>query len=166
MSLLGAEELEISQAAIERNAIWIEAVENALDARGDEALVREVMKAAGQKCAQQILDDCREMLGKKPETVNELLDATNQRRLQRHNVGNVWERQGNRAHLKIDECACTLVRAGLAKPNPVHCLCSQGLMESIFSAVCRGLVRVEVVKAIGFGDDSCEFYVDFVESEG
>jgi len=155
--------MEISEAAIKRNVIWIEAVENALADCGNIALTKEVMKTAGQKCAQQILDDCREILGKKPETVDELLDAMNQRRLQRHNLASLWEKQGSKAHLKIDECGCTLVRAGLAKPNPVHCLCSVGLMESIFSAVCQGPVSVEVVKAIGFGDDVCEFYVNFVE---
>ncbi len=154
---------EISEAAIMRNAAWIEAVENALAHRGDIALTREVMKAAGQKCARQILDDCGEILGKKPETVDELLEATNRRRLQRTNLASLWEKQGNKAYLKIDECACTLVRAGLAKPNPVHCLCSAGMMEDIFSAVCRGPVSVEIVKAVGFGDNVCEFCVDFVE---
>ncbi len=154
---------EIPEKAIKRNVAWIEAVEKALANSGNGILTKEVMKAAGQKCARQILDDCREILGKKPETIDKLLDATNQRRLQRHNLASLWEKQDNKAHLKIDECACTLVRAGLAKPNPVHCLCSVGLMESIFSAVCRGPVNMEVVKAIGFGDDVCEFYVNFVE---
>jgi predicted hydrocarbon binding protein len=155
--------LEISEAAIRLNVAWIEAAENALAICGNTALTKEVMKAAGQKCARQILEDCREILGKKPESVDELLDATNQRRLQIHNLATLWEKQGNRAHLEIDECDCTLVKAGLAKPNPVHCLCSVGLMEGIFSAVCRGAVNVEVVKAIGFGDDRCEFYVNFIE---
>lgn len=155
--------MEISEVTIKRNVTWIEAVENALANCGNMALTKEVMKAAGQKCARQILDDCREILGKKPVTVDELLDSTNQRRLQRLNLASLWEKQGNKAHLKIDECGCTLVRAGLAKPNPVHCLCSVGLMEGIFSAVCRGPVSVEVVKAIGFGDNVCEFYVNFVE---
>lgn len=155
--------MEIPESAIKRNVTWIEAVEKALADCGDTALAKEVMKAAGQNCARQILDDCREILGKKPETVSELLDATNQRRLQRHNLGTLWEKQGNKAHLKIDECDCTLVKAGLCKPNPVHCLCSVGLMESIFSAVCRGPVSVEVVQALGFGDDSCEFCITFEE---
>jgi len=154
---------EISEVAIKRNVTWIKAVEDALADCGNMALTKEVMKAAGQKCARQILDDCREILGKKPETVDELINATNQRRLQRLNLASLWEKQGNKAYLKIDECACTLVKAGLAKPNPVHCLCSAGMMESIFSAVCQGPVSVEVVKAIGFGDDVCEFYVNFVE---
>jgi predicted hydrocarbon binding protein len=145
------------------NAAWIEAVENALAAHGNAVLTEEVMRAAGQKCAIKILDDCREMLGKKPGTVDELLDATNQRRFQIHNLDSLWERRGNKARLQIDDCGCTLVKAGLAGPNPVHCLCSKGLMEKIFSAVCKGPVSVEVVKAIGFGDDVCEFNVSFIE---
>ncbi len=156
--------MEVSEATIRLiNAAWIEAVENALAAHGNTALTIEVMKAAGQRCAQQILDDCKEMLGKKPETVDELLDATNQRRLQIHNLDSLWEKQGNKAYLKINECGCTLVKAGLARPNPVHCLCSKGLMGSLFSAVCQGAVSVEIVKAIGFGDDVCEFFVNFKE---
>jgi len=154
---------EISEVAIKRNVTWIKAVEDALADCGNMALTKEVMKAAGQKCARQILDDCREILGKKPETVDELLDTTNKRRLQRFNLASLWEKQGNKAYLKIDECGCTLVKAGLAKSNSVHCLCSAGMMESIFSAVCQGPVSVEIVKAIGFGDDVCEFCVNFVE---
>ena len=61
--------------------------------------------------------------------------------------------------MKIDECDCTLVKAGLSKANPVHCLCSVGLMENIFSAVCDGPVNVDLIHAIGFGDDCCEFCV-------
>ena len=155
--------MEVSEANNRKiNAAWIEAVENALDAHGNAALTTQVMKAAGQKCAQQILDDYTKMLGKRPETVGELLGATNQRRLQIHNLDSLWEKQSNKAYLIINECGCTRVKAGLAKPNPVHCLCSKGLMESLLSAVCQGPVSAEVVKAIGFGDDVCEFYVNFI----
>jgi predicted hydrocarbon binding protein len=153
----------ISKVAITSNAAWIEAVENAIADCGDTVLTKEVMKAAGQKCARQILDDCREILGKEPETVDELLHATNQRRLQKHNLASQWIKEGNKARLKIEECNCTLVKAGLAKPNPVHCLCSAGLMEGIFSTVCQGSVSVEIVRAIGFGDDVCEFCINFTE---
>jgi len=157
------ERLEISEEAVTRNAAWIEAVEKALADCGNMSLTKEVMKAAGQKCARQILDDCREILGKEPATVDELINATNKRRWQKHNLTNLWEKQGNKAYLKINECGCTLVKAGLAKPNPVHCLCSAGMMESIFSAVCEGPVSVEIVRAIGFGDDVCEFCISLAE---
>lgn len=157
------ESLEISGEAVTRNATWIEAVEKALADCGNMSLTKEVMKAAGQKCARQILDDCRDIIGREPETVDELLYATNQRRLQKHNLTSQWIREGNDARLKIDECGCTLVKAGLAKPNPVHCLCSAGLMEGIFASVCQGQVSVEIIRAIGFGDDVCEFCISFIE---
>ena len=112
------------------------------------------------KAAVHIVANCG---GVFPETVDELLYATNQRRRQKHGLASQWIKEGNKARLKIEECGCTLVRAGLAKPNPVHCLCSAGLMESIFSPVWRGAVSVEVVQAIGFGDDVCEFCISFIE---
>lgn len=154
--------MEISEDASKRiNVSWIGAIEDALTAHGDAALTKKVMKAAGQKCAEHILDDCTEILGRRPANVDELLEATNQRRLQKHGLANLWEKRGNRASLRIEECGCTLVKAGLARLNPVHCLCSVGLMEHLFSTVCSGSVNVEIVKAIGFGDVVCEFYVEF-----
>jgi predicted hydrocarbon binding protein len=158
---LEMEKKEVPLAAIERNVAWIAALENALAEYEDVALTRQMMKATGRECARQILDDCSAILGKRPETVDELMDATNRRRRQRHNLVSIWERQGNTAHLAIEECACTLVRAGLAKPNPIHCLCSVGMMETLFESVCKGPVRVEVVKTVGTGADGCEFYVHF-----
>jgi predicted ArsR family transcriptional regulator len=138
-------------------------LEACLAERGNQALIKIVMKAAGEKCSVQIFDDCRQILGKNPESVDELLDAMNQRRSQNHNITSLWEKRGNTAHLILEECNCTLVKAGLAKPNPVHCLCSQGMMESLFSTVCRGQVSVELVKSIGSGHDVCEFHVTFEE---
>lgn len=155
------EKKEVPDAALKRNVAWIEAVEKALAESGDPGLAKEVMKAAGHACAQQILADCEAILGRKPETIDELLDATNRRRRQRHNLADLWEKQGNRAHLLIHECACTLVKAGLAVPNPTHCLCSLGMWEKLFAEVHKGPVVVEMTKTVGFGDDGCEFFVTF-----
>lgn len=161
------DEKNISKNAIERNISWIEAVENAIAANGNEITAKKIMKAAGEKCAQQIFKECEQILGKKPENVDELIETTNIRRKRQLNLDSLWERYGNKAHLKINECGCTLVKAGLAKPNPVHCLCTVGMFESIFSAVCQGPVYVEVIKTIGYGDDVCEFAVHFQnENEG
>ncbi|UCG12075.1 MAG: hypothetical protein JSU72_16440 [Deltaproteobacteria bacterium] len=154
---------EIPEAARALNVSWIESVEKTLDELGNPSLVSQIMKAAGQKCAEAIFAGCEEILGRKPETVDELLEANNRRRLQKLNLDNRWEREGNRAHLILDECGCTLVKAGLARPNPVHCLCSAGLWENLFLRVCRGPVRVEIAKAVGFGDATCEFTVYFEE---
>ena len=156
-------EKSISEKAIKRNITWIEAVENAITENSNEIIAKKIMKAAGKKCAQQILEECKQILGKMPENVDELIEATNIRRQRQLNLNSLWERDGNKAHLKIDECGCTLVKAGLAKPNPVHCLCTVGMFESVFSAVCQGSVNVEIIKTIGFGDNVCEFYVYFQE---
>ena len=157
------EKIGIPQEAVELNLTWIEAVEKALGECDDQALTNVVMKSAAKKCSIQILDDCRQRLGKMPESVDDLLDAMNQRRLQKHNLARLWEKQGNKAHLILEECNCTLVRGGLVRPNSVHCLCSIGLMESLFSSVCRGPVHAELVKSIGSGDDVCEWNVTFEE---
>lgn len=156
-------ERNISENAIERNVSWIEGIEDAIANNCNEFTAKQIMKAAGEKCARQILKECEQILGKKPESTDELIEATNIRRLKQLNLDSLWKREGNKAHLKINECGCTLVKAGLAKPNPVHCLCTVGMFESVFSAVCLGPVNVEVIKTIGFGDDVCEFYVHFQE---
>ena len=155
--------IQIPQKAVELTATWIDSLEAYLAKRGDHTLSKEIMKAAGEKCSVQILDDCRQILGKSPESVDELLDAMNKRRSQYHNLTSLWKKQDNTARLILEECNCTLVKAGLAEPNRVHCLCSQGMMESLFSKICGGEVSVELVKSIGYGDEVCEFHVVFEE---
>ena len=111
---------EISESVIKRNATWIEAVEKTLADVGDPALTKAVMKAAGRECAQQILRECEQILGRRLVTVDEILEATNARRQHQLKLSGLWERHGNTAHLRIDECGCSLVKAGLARPNPIH----------------------------------------------
>jgi hypothetical protein len=43
-----------------------------------------------------------------------------------------------------------LVKVGLAKLNPMHCLYKVGMFERVFSAVCQGPINVEIIKSIGF----------------
>ena len=98
----------IPQEAVELNLTWIDSLETCLAERGNQALTKVVMKAAGEKCSVQIFDDCTQILGKNPESVDELLDAMNQRRSQNHNLTSLWEIRGNTAHLILEECNCTL----------------------------------------------------------
>jgi hypothetical protein len=151
----------VPESAVQRSVSWIEAIECALGEHTDEATTLAVLKAAGARCAEQILDECAGILGHRPRTVSELLDATNERRQRQLGLDALWEMEEGRAHLKIDACGCTLVKAGLAKPNPVHCLCTVGMFETLFSAVGESQVDVEVVQTIGGGDRACEFYVSF-----
>ena len=153
----------ISRRTIARGLAWIETLESAIADLRDEAATGRIMKAAGRPCAQQILEECSLALGRRPETIDELLDATNQRRVEHLGIDSQWVRNGSSARLRLDRCNCSLVRAGLARPSPTHCLCTIGMFEALFSSVCRGTVAVTVIKAVGFGDSSCDFVVEFQE---
>jgi hypothetical protein len=153
----------VPRCAVERNAAWIAAVETAVAGLDDPAKVKEILGAGGRPCARQILQDCAQILGRYPQSVDELIDATNQRRQALLGLGTRWERRGTAARLKLEACNCTLVRAGLARPNPTHCLCTVGLFEELFASVCQGPVVVEVLSTVGWGDACCEFVVEFEE---
>jgi hypothetical protein len=154
---------EIPIAAIERNRAWIEAVTNSLGKRNNSEILRVTMKDAGRKCAAQILEKTIDHFGRKPNSVDELIEAINKRRRDVLKTTTFWTRDGNKAHLKLEKCGCDLVRSGLAEPNPNFCLCSAGMFESLFSYACQGSVKTEIVKAIGMGDECCEFMVHFDE---
>jgi hypothetical protein len=155
--------VEISVAAVERNKAWIEAVTSTLKNSGDSELSRLAMRNAGKKCAVQLLEKIVAHFGRKPQSVDEFIEAINKRRKEVLRASNLWEREGNRAYFRLDKCGCDLVEAGLAEPNPVFCLCSSGMFENLFAPFCRGTVRTEIVKAIGLGDECCEFVVHFDE---
>jgi len=153
--------MEIPAAAIERNKAWIKAVTESLGRRQDLALIQETMKAAGRICAEQLLELTINHYGRDPQTVDELIAAINKRRRDVLQAGTFWVKDGNAARFKIETCSCDLVEAGLAEPNPNFCLCSAGMFERVFSHVCKGSVQAEIVRAIGMGDENCEFVVRF-----
>ena len=155
--------VEIPVAAVERNKAWIEAVTRTLKDRGDPELSRLAMRNAGKRCASQLLAKIVAHYGREPLSVDELIEAINKRRKEVLKASNLWEREGDKAYFRLDECGCDLVEAGLAEPNPVFCLCSSGMFESVFAPFWQGTVRTEIVKAIGLGDGCCEFIVHFDE---
>jgi hypothetical protein len=155
--------IEIPPAAVERNKAWIKAVTNALKSRGDSEFSRLAMRDAGKECAAQLLEKIVDHFGHAPQSIDELIDAINKRRNEVLKASNFWVRKGNMAHFKLEECGCDLVQAGLASPNPVFCLCSAGMFENLFIPFCKGTVRAEIIKAIGMGDECCEFIIHFDE---
>ena len=156
-------ETKIPNAAVERNRVWIKAVTDSLDLRGDLSLSRSTMRDAGKQCAAQLLEKTIAHFGRRPESVDELIEAINKRRKGELNASTFWTRLGNTAHFTLDTCGCDMVQAGLAEPHPVFCLCSAGMFESLFTPFCKGPVKTETVKAIGKGDTCCEFIVHFTE---
>lgn len=157
--------IEIHKTAIERNKAWIKAVTESLGNRKNFDLLKATMKDAGGKCADQLLKMIIEHYGQDPKSVDELIAAINKRRHDVLHASTFWGRDGNKAHFKLEKCSCDLVEAGLAEPNPNFCLCSSGMFERVFSHVCKGPVHAEIIKAIGMGDEYCEFIVHFEEEE-
>ena len=154
---------EIPMAAIERNRAWIKAVTNSLGKRNDLELLSGTMRDTGKKCASQLLEKTIDHFGRRPKTVDELIEAINKRRRDILKASTFLIREGNKAHFKLEKCSCDLVESGLAKPNPNFCLCSAGMLEGLFLPFCKGSVKTEIIKAIGLGDDCCEFIVHFNE---
>ncbi len=126
--------------------------------------LRSTMKAAGKQCASQLMEMTVDHYGRRPESVDELIEAINKRRKDVLKASTFWIRDGNRAHFRLETCSCDLVEAGLVEPDPNFCLCSAGMFESLFASVCKGSVRTDIIKAIGMGDDCCQFVVHFEEA--
>ncbi len=152
---------EISEAAIQRNKAWINGITNALNGIANEEICHCAMKSAGKECAEQLLEKTINHFGKEPESVPEMIEAINKRRKELFSAKTFWELRGNKAFFTLEKCSCDLVEEGLATPNPIFCLCSAGMFENIFTPYHDGNVRAEIVKAIGKGDERCEFIVHF-----
>ena len=153
--------VEIPVAAVERNKAWIKAVTKTLKQSEDPEFPRCVMKEAGKQCAAQLLEKIIAHFGRRPQSVDDFIEAMNLRRKEVLHVSNLWERDGNTARFKLDSCGCDLVQAGLAEPNAIFCMCSSGMFEHLFRPFCQGTVRTEIVKSIGLGNEYCEFIVHF-----
>jgi hypothetical protein len=156
---------EIPQTAIERNRAWIKAVTGSLGQMNNTAFLRSTMRAAGKQCASQLMEVTVDHFGRTPASVDELIEAINKRRRELLKASTFWIRDGNKAHFTLATCSCDLVDAGLAEPDPNYCLCSAGMFESIFATVCKGSVKTDIIKAIGMGDDCCQFVVHFDEGD-
>ena len=142
---------------IEKNKRWIAGLNEGIDKLGRE-LKTEIMKPAGKNCALDILALCEKVLGRKIETIEDLAIAWNLLRDKR-NLKGKWELEGNTIRGIFGECGCPLVHSGLIQLHPIQCLCSQGMMETIFSQVAKKTVEVDIRRSIGRGDDVCEILV-------
>lgn len=151
--------IEINEAAIKRNKDWISGVTSALSEIGNEDLCKCTMKSAGRKCAEQFLGETIEYFGRTPSSIDEMVEAINKRKREVLNLSDYWKLKRDKVLISLEKCSCHLVNAGLAEPNPTFCLCSAGMFESIFTQFHKGIVRTEIVKAIGKGDKYCEFIV-------
>lgn len=116
------------------------------------------MKGPGLNCASDLLSLCEAHLGQQIDTVQDLVSGWNTLRDSRNLKGR-WKLENGIAHGIFHECGCPLVQSGLIQLHPIQCLCSQGMMDAIFSKVAKKAISVEIKRTIGRGDKVCEFAV-------
>jgi predicted hydrocarbon binding protein len=116
------------------------------------------MKRAGKSCSEDLLQLCEKYIGKEVGTLEDLVNGWNTIRDKRGLTGR-WLYEGNTLRGVFKECGCPLVRSGLIELHPIQCYCSQGMMEAVFSQVCKTPIEVELKGTIARGDDACHFVV-------
>jgi len=142
---------------INKNRSWTAHLHKSID-QLDERTKAAIMRPAGVACASDIFSLCEKHLGKKVESLEDLVKGWNIVRGRLHLTGK-WVLEGDGVTGVFGECGCPLVRSGLIELHPVQCYCSQGLMETIFSQAAGRPVEVELKRTIGRGDEVCEFSV-------
>lgn len=142
---------------INKNKSWTTLLHQSVN-RLDQTLQAAIMKPCGEGCATDILSLCEKCLGKKVDSLEDLITGWNMIREKRGLTGK-WEFETQAVRGIFKECGCPLVTSGLIELHPVQCWCSQGMMETIFSRVAKKPIEVEVKQTIGRGDKACHFLV-------
>ena len=142
---------------INKNKRWVESLHKSID-KLSEDLKGVIMKQAGTRCASDILALCEEHFGWQIDTIEDLVNSWNILRDSR-NLRGKWKMEGGSVHATFHECGCPLVRSGMIELHPVQCLCSKGMIETVFAKVAKKHVDVVIERSIGNGDDACKFVV-------
>ena len=142
---------------IDKNRKWVANLHNSIEQLPEEQKA-SIMKQAGANCTNDLLKLCESFSGRQIDNIKDLVSGWNILRDSR-NLEGKWEIKNNIAHAIFNECGCPLVRSGMIELHPIQCLCSQGMMETIFSNVAKRAVRVEIKRAICRGDSACEYII-------
>lgn len=142
---------------IDKNKRWVESLLNSIDQLSED-LKAAIMKQAGKGCVSDIVMLCEDHLGRKIDTIQDLVNGWNILRESRNLKGG-WKMESGKVHGVFNECGCPLVRSGLIELHPVQCLCSKEMIETVFTKVAEKEVQVVIERSIAKGDDTCEFVV-------
>ncbi len=142
---------------VNKNKSWIALLHQSIGSL-DAEQQRAIMKPCGQGCAEDILSLSAKFLGRKVESLEDLVTGWNMLREKRALTGR-WAFEDRAIRGVFRECGCPLVSSGMIELHQVQCLCSQGMMETIFTTVARRPIEVEIKQTIGRGDEVCHFLV-------
>ena len=149
---------------VEKNRAWIGHLHSAIG-KLDQKEQWMVMREAGAGCASDILALCEGALNHPIDSVDDLVRGWNLLRESKELKGG-WAKEGERITGVFEACGCPLVRSGFVALAPTHCLCSKGMIEAVFSRVSRQAIHVDMKRAIGHGDEVCEFCVSIDAGAG
>lgn len=141
----------------EKTKKWISSLHEAIDLLHEDVKAI-IMKSSGSNCATDIIALSEMSLGFEIKSIEDLVEGWNLLRKSKKLTG-VWQFDNGYIKGTFSECGCPLVRSGLIQLHPVQCLCSKGMMETIFSKVSKKDVEVVIRQSIGKGDKVCEFVI-------
>jgi len=139
---------------------WLKVLMESIDEFVDEKTRKEIMEKCGQACAiyHGEIDEIK-LIKRKGENLEKILETMNQENL----WCGKWVKKGNTISSICNNCGCPFVKAEIIKPSPTFCYCSRGWVKSIFELILEKPVEVELEKAIGRGDEVCQFIISGIE---
>ena len=133
---------------------WLPAVVEGLAKYADVEQQMNILGLCGQACGKHDLEELSR-IKQQARDETELLDLINDR----VPWCGTWVREFDHIRSVCSSCGCPLVREYGLELSPTFCLCSRGWVRATFSQAFDREVEVDLVKAIGRGDDCCEFVV-------
>jgi predicted hydrocarbon binding protein len=94
---------------------------------------------------------------KSGKSLKEILDRMNQEDMW---YGD-WIQKENIIYSICKECECPLISSEMIKLSPMVCYCSRGFVKSVFEEILDRPVNAKLEKAIGRGDETCHFIVEY-----
>jgi predicted hydrocarbon binding protein len=142
------------KALLKRSGRFINSLINGLDDLVIEKR-RKVMEKSGEECAIVGSYKIAKKISQKTNNIEEIIEKINS---QIPWCGK-WKLEDNIIRSICNECGCPLIRNKIVKISSTFCYCSLGWIKIIFKTLLNKPVQVEMFKAIGAGDDICEYIV-------
>lgn len=133
---------------------WLPAVVEGLATHADADLQKKILELCGAACGKHDLEELRRIKREARDEM-ELLDLINKR----VPWCGAWVREGDSIRSTCKSCGCPFARDYGLELSPTFCLCSRGWVKATFSEAFGREVEVELLQAIGRGDECCEFVV-------
>jgi predicted hydrocarbon binding protein len=133
---------------------WIPTLLHGLAESATEEQQEKIMELCGRSCAEHDFQEIARIKEEAGDTEH-LLQLINERIPW---CGD-WVWQDGQIRTVCAACGCPLVVEGYVERSPTFCLCSRGWVKAVFGEALGEEVDVELLQAIGRGDECCEFVV-------